>query len=122
MRPLISLGLVLALTGCSTSTDHWLRQLKDSEVVKRREAIRELGTRTTEVPQVIPALVEALRDGSPYVRHDAVLALGKFGAEAREAVPALTAALRDGDRKVRTAAGKALKKIDPPAASKAGIR
>src|SRR5262245_39482071 len=122
MRPRIVVGLALALAGCSPSTDHWVRQLKDSDVVKRREALRELGARTAEAPRIVPALAEALRDGSPYVRHDAAQALRKLGPDAREAVPALTAALKDGDRKVRAAVGKALKKIDPHAASKAGIR
>ena len=122
MRRLIVMGVVLSMAGCAPSTDDWVRQLKDPEVVKRREAVRELGARTAEAPRLVPLLTEALRDGSAYVRHDAALALGKLGAAARSAASALTAALKDRDRSVRTAAGKALKNIDPQAASKAGIR
>jgi HEAT repeat protein len=122
MRRLILMGVVLSMAGCAPSTDDWVRQLKDPEVVKRREAVRELGMRTAEAQRIIPPLTEALGDGSPYVRHDAALALGKLGAEARAAVSGLTAALKDRDRSVRLAAGKALKKIDPELASKAGIR
>jgi HEAT repeat protein len=122
MRPLIVLGFLLFLAGCAASTDDWLGQLKDPEVVKRREAVRELAAQASEAPRVVPALTEALRDTSPYVRHDAALALAKFSAEARAAVPALTTALKDQDRSVRVAAGKSLKKIDAEAAKKAGLR
>src|SRR5262245_61089138 len=113
MRRPILMGVVLSMAGCAPSTDDWVRQLKDPEVVKRREAVRELGARTAEAQRIVPPLTEALRDGSPYVRHDAALALGKLGAEARAAVAALTTAMKDKDRSVRAAAGKALKKIDP---------
>jgi HEAT repeat protein len=122
MRFPIIVGLALSLTACSASTDDWLRQLKDPDVVKRREAVRELGARTAEALGVVPALTEVLLDASAYVRHDAAVVLAKFGAEARAAIPALTLSLKDKDRRVRAAAGKALKKIDPQAASRAGIR
>lgn len=114
MRPrFIMIGL-LSLAGCgSPSTDDWLVQLKDSDVVKRRQALRELAARSAEAERIVPALREALRDDSAYVRHDAATALAKFGSDAREAVPALTLALKDNDQSVRKAAGAALKKIDP---------
>src|SRR5712692_9628179 len=113
----ILMGLVLLLGGCGApSTDDFLRQLQDAEVVKRRQAIRELGARTSEAERIVPALTEALRDENKYVRHDAAMALGKFGPEARTAVPALMTALKDKGHGVRTAAGAALKKIDPAAA------
>ena len=107
--------VALMLTGCAASTEDWVRQLKDGEVVKRREAVRELAARTADAERIVPVLREALRDPSPYVRRDAAMALAKLGAEARAAVPALTVALKDRDRNVRTAAGKALQKIDPQA-------
>jgi HEAT repeat protein len=123
MRRLFVTGLVLLAAGCgSLSTDDWLQRLKNPDVVKRRQAIRELGSRTAEAPKIVPALSQALRDESGYVRHDAAVSLGKFGAEAREAVPALVSALKDKEQNVRKAAGAALRKIDPPAAAKAGLR
>jgi HEAT repeat protein len=124
MGRLTALGLVLLLAAsCGPrSTDDWLRQLKDAEVVKRRQAVRELGTRFAEAERVVPALAEALRDGNGYVRHDAATTLGKFGAGARDAVPALVVALNDKERSVRTAAAATLKQVDPTAAAKAGLR
>lgn len=122
MRWHIGITLALVLTGCAPSTEDWVQQLKDAEVVKRREALRALAARSAEAERIIPAFREALRDASPYVRRDAALALGKLGADARAAVPALTVALKDRDRSVRTAAGKALQKINPQAARQAGIR
>jgi HEAT repeat protein len=114
MQRLLVLGVVvLVASGCSRSTDHWLRQLKDPDVMKRREAVRELGQCTSDAERVVPALVEALRDPSAYVRHDSATALGKFGPQAQSAVPALSAALKDKDANVRRMAEAALKKVAP---------
>ncbi len=117
-RPLI-LGLLLLAAGCGPrTTDDWLARLKDPDVVKKRQAIRELGSRTSEGGRIVPALADALRDADPDVRHDAATELGKFGPDARPAVPTLTAALKDKDAQVRKAAGEALKKIGPAATGK----
>jgi hypothetical protein len=45
-----------------------------------------------------------------------------YAAEAKAAVPALMQAMKDADPDVRQAAGTTLKKIDPEAAAKAGIK
>jgi HEAT repeat protein len=119
MRRLTVIGLVLLAAGCgSRSTDHWLRQLKDADVVKKRQAVRELGSRPAEGGRVVPALTETLGDADPYVRHDSATALGKFGPDARTAAPALKTALKDKDAHVRKAAEAALKKIGPAPAGK----
>jgi HEAT repeat protein len=119
MRRFLVTALALLAVGCGArSTEHWLRQLKDPDVVKRRQAIRELGERTSEAAGVVPALAESLRDDSEYVRHDAATALGKFGPEAGGAVAALRAALKDRDPNVRRAAESALKKVAPDATGK----
>jgi HEAT repeat protein len=123
MRQILVLSVVVMAVGCGPrSTGDWLQQLKEQDVVLRREAIRGLGTKTAEAEQVVPALIEALHDENGYVRHDAATTLGKFGSEAQPAVPNLVVALKDKDRNVRTAAGGALKKIDPRTATKAGVR
>jgi HEAT repeat protein len=107
---------VMLAFGCGGhSTDNWLRQLKDADVVKRREAIRELGARTKDANRVVPALTEALKDESGFVRRDAAVTLGKFGADARSGVPALVESLQDKEPSVRSAAAASLKKIDPEA-------
>jgi HEAT repeat protein len=51
-------------------------------------------------------------------------ALGGVGKEAaaEKVVPALIQALKDPDSQVRRAAAEALKKVDPEAAKKAGLR
>jgi HEAT repeat protein len=123
MRLSILVGLVLLASGCSSpSTDDWLAQLSDPDVVKRRQAIRELASRIAEPDRIVPALTEALRDENGYVRHDAAWAIGNFGAEAQQALPALVVALKDEARNVRIAATSALKKIDPVAAKMAEDR
>ena len=122
MARVLLAGLVGLLAGCggSLSTEDCLRQLQEGDVVKKRQAIRELSSRPEEAERAVPALVEALRDESGYVRRDAAYALGKLGAGARAAVPALLAARKDRERNVRKAVDEALKKIDP--AAKAGVR
>jgi HEAT repeat protein len=123
MRLFILIGLMLTAAGCNShSTEDWLAQLNDPDVVKRRQAIRELAARTAEPDGLIPPLIAALRDDSEYVRHDAAMALGKFGTEAREAVPALAAAIKDQAHTVRVAAAAALRKIDPAAAPQGRVR
>ena len=57
-RAFAVLSLALLAAGCgSRSTDYWLKQLKDPAVVKRRQAIRELGERNSDAERVVPALV-----------------------------------------------------------------
>jgi HEAT repeat protein len=111
---ILSAPLFLAVAGCtgSPSTDDWLQQLKDPDVVKRREAIRELGGQMADAERITRALVEALRDENHYVRHDAAIALGKLGPEAKRVAPALVVALKDKERSVRIAAAQALRTID----------
>jgi HEAT repeat protein len=119
MHRLFLIGLALVLAGCGKSTEDWLAQLKDGDVVKRRQAIRELGARNADASQIVPALTEALRDESGYVRHDAATTLGKFGDAAKPAAPMLARLLKDKELSVRKAAEAALQKIDPEAHAKA---
>jgi len=119
MRRLVMMSLAVFVLGCgSRSTDYWLEQLKNPDVVKRRQAIRELGSRTAEAERIVPILAEALRDENEYVRHDAATVLANFGPEAQATVPALVAALGDKDRNVRRAAEAALTRIAPEATGK----
>jgi HEAT repeat protein len=110
-----AIALAFAVVGCGGAriADDWLRQIKDPEVVVRRQACRELGNLPREAERGVPALVKALGDDSWYVRHDAAAALGKLGPAAAKAAPALIAALTDKEKSVRTAAAAALKKVEP---------
>ncbi len=115
--------LLLLVAGCTKSTDGWLEQSRDADVVKRRQAVRELGSRDAEAEKVVPALVVALSDENHYVRRDAAVALGRLGADACPAVPALLNALEDSEESVRKAAAASLKKIDPKAApARSGVQ
>jgi HEAT repeat protein len=113
MGRLLMIVLAMLAGGCGHTTDDWIRQLKDAEAVKRREAVRELASLTTDAARVIPALCEALNDENSYVRRDAAIGLGKFGPEARPAVPVLLIARKDKEPSVRKAADASLKQIDP---------
>ena len=60
------------------------------------------------------------------VRRASAEALRRYGFpstdELKSAVPALMQAMKDADPDVRLAAGATLKKIDPEAAAKAGVK
>ena len=75
------------------------------------DALRSIG------PEVIPALITALRDTNQSVRENAAGVLGTMYRGASPAVPALIAALGDTNCVVRSQAAEALGHIGPPAAS-----
>jgi HEAT repeat protein len=125
-RPVVLTAVIIAVSiagcGAARTADDWIRQLTDADVVRRRQACRELGNLPAEAGRIVPALTGAVQDDNWYVRHDAAIALGKLGPAATEAVPALVGILKDKEKSVRGAAGAALKKIDPDAAARAGVR
>jgi HEAT repeat protein len=93
--------------------DDWLEAQSDSQPEVRARAVRALSNVGPVVPEVVPALIRALKDPDASVRSQAALALLKFGPEAKEAIPALTDAQSDSDETVRDLAAKALEKIQP---------
>jgi HEAT repeat protein len=73
----------------------------------------------------LAVLIKALEDRrtpNESGTHSALTYLEEIGPQAKAAVPVLLAILKDGGDVDRHAAAQALKKIDPDAASKAGIR
>ena len=113
---------VTALCGCGKTTADLISQLQAEDAAVRLETVHALQEKMDESSSVVPALASALKDPDTYVRRDAARALGHFGESAVEAVPALLGAVRDKEPSVRKAATAALKKIDPAAAARAGIR
>lgn len=63
-----------------------------------------------------------MKDRHHEVRRSAAKALGQLGTAAKDAVPALIETLKDENGDVRQDAAIALKKIDPEAAKKAGLK
>jgi len=76
-----------------------------------------IGARTGVAP-----LVAALKDPSPLVRARAITFLAEMGPMAKAAVPALVEVYKGNDAQLAHRAGEALKKIDPEAAQKAGVK
>jgi len=79
--------------------------------------------------RVVPMLLRSVRDSNLTDDPDrnnemfmAVRALGRIGSAAKEAVPALVRRLTHYDGFLAEAAGEALRKIDPEAAKKAGLK
>ena len=115
----------------------------------RRVAVWALGSIGGPDGSAIAAVTESLNDKDPMVRYNAAhalmamdpqtaepstgdlfpnirievaIALGELGKDAQPAVPALTALLRDTNRVIRTFATNAMRRIDPNAAAKAGVK
>jgi HEAT repeat protein len=101
-----------------------LAALKDKDVVVRRQAATALVYLGSAVKPRSASLVELLKDADPDVRLLAAYVLGylPFDRRDRDVVQALSDATRDKDETVRRTAGEGLKRIDPEAAGRMGIR
>ena len=71
---------------------------------------------------IVPALLQELRGSSVSAKRCSLVVLGSFTNEAPAIVPAIASALVDNNVGVRQEATNALKKIDPEAAAKAGVK
>jgi HEAT repeat protein len=94
--------------------------LKGTDIGMKASAMEALGKIHSDPDVTIPLLV-------PYLTNDALndcaaSSLGDYGSLAREVFPKIVPLLKDKDKSVRRAARSALKKIDPEAAAKAGVK
>jgi len=110
----------------------------DPEVLESVVASSDYSSRRVEAAQALwtfyrqlGPLIEILRQHNYYRsseaarvldESEAVRVLGEIGSDAQEAVPELVRALKHNHLRVRVAARAALKRIDPKAAEKAGVR
>jgi hypothetical protein len=97
-----------------------LRCATNANPMVRGNAVYALGQIQREPDLVVPILLKSLNDPDPGVRGDAAFSVGAFGA--RQAIPTLLELLDDHLEWTREQAAEALKKIDPVAAAKAGVK
>jgi HEAT repeat protein len=97
-----------------------LRCATNTGPMVRGNAIYALGQIQGEPELVVPLLLKSLHDPDPGVRGDAAFSVGAFGT--RQAIPTLLELLDDPLEWTREQAAEALKKIDPAAARKAGVK
>lgn len=71
---------------------------------------------------IVPSLLQELRQNSVSAKRWSLIVLGSFTNEAPAIVPDIVSALGDNDVGVRQEATNALKKIDPKAAARAGVK
>ena len=81
-----------------------------------------LGHLHAEPGLAVPALMNDFPGNDPELRVWILMAIGPFETNARAAVPMVLEALSDNDQEVRDQAAWALKRIDPAAAAKAGVK
>lgn len=83
-------------------------------------ALRMIGPPTKDC---VPVLIERLREDKEIeVRRVSASLLGKVGKDAKDSIPTLLEALKDTDTNLRFYSAEALRKIDPEAAKKAGLK
>jgi HEAT repeat protein len=99
-----------------------IARLNDQDKAVHRLAVIALGTLHAEPGLAVPALMKEFPGNDPLLRPWIMIEIGQFGTNASVAVPMLLEALSDNDQKVRDEAASALKKIDPAAAAKAGVK
>jgi len=100
-----------------------LQALDDADPSVRSQAAQALGHVHKQLAVVLPALLKSLKDPEADVRLGTASALGLLGPDAESAFPALLEVWRnDPDRSVGPFAADSLKKIDPEAAAKAGVK
>jgi len=104
------------------ATPSFLRWAASSNLADRKCGVIGLGTVRPESSVAVPLLSTSLSDTNPDIRWMAAASLGNYGSEARQAVPALVQLLHDPSGVVRCSTTEALKKIDPEAATKAGVQ
>lgn len=99
------------------------------EAVRRPEellcahAASALAEIQVDAESAVPALLASIVDSQGNGRPEVVDALGEYGDRAKAAVPKLIGLLQDrSSKEIRFAVPRALKKIDPEAAAKAGVR
>jgi HEAT repeat protein len=100
------------------------RATKDTDGAVRTCAFDALGRILPDPQLTIPLLVAGLDDLCLNVAEAAAIGLGEYGPEARAAVPALVRMLATNNAAEfdYAALRSALKKIDPEAATKAGVK
>ena len=89
----------------------------------RMYAIRSLYEIGAEPDRVLPVLMSALHDPNQIVQSQAVWALEEYGPKAKIAVPALVEFINSSNGfPIRSEVVRVLEKIDPEAATKAGVK
>jgi hypothetical protein len=121
--PAASLQVFMALSRMGDGAIHPLTMiLTNSDPQLRILATYHLSGFRKSASEITPFLTQNLSHSNASLRAFTAGVLGSFGSPASNSVPALLEACRDGQTGVSEAAQDALKKIDPIAATKAGIK
>jgi len=96
-------------------TNKYLKNLKQGDNAQRTKAARKLGEKNIKrTPDVVPALIDAIKDPYPKVRSNAAGALARIDEAARPAENALREALNDPYGPAVLNAARALGKLKIP--------
>jgi hypothetical protein len=93
-----------------------------NEDEEKTAAVFALAGIHSEPELVVPVLKKCLSNTSVEVQREAIDGLDNFGADARSSVPALVELLQSPNQEITNHVRTALLRIDPQAATKAGIK
>ena len=122
VKQTVELGLDAAGEHALALVPVLVHNLKDADSLVRAHAAIALGRINQDPAMAVPALAESLRDPDEEVRLFAAEALGEFGPRAAAALPTLLQVSHDSDNRVYRAIFTSVKRIDPEAAQRAGVK
>jgi HEAT repeat protein len=99
-----------------------IARLSDQSIMVHRTAVSALGELHAEPRLAVPALMKDFPGSDPLLRRLILTSIGRFETNAGAAVPMLLESFSDNDQNVPRSAASALKRIDPAAAAKAGVK
>ncbi|HMP17007.1 MAG TPA: HEAT repeat domain-containing protein, partial [Gemmatales bacterium] len=109
-------ALLLAVSGQAadgqTQLEQLTQELKSSEAVKKRKAIKQIGEMGTAAKSLAPLLITILEnERDVLVRRGTAEALGNIGGDRKQTISALARALKDADEEVIHYASTSLSKF-----------
>jgi len=130
VEAMLGVGVLMAMdVGTEEVLGALVSALKDKRELVRARAARGVGNFGADARTAVPALIEALKASAKIKKEDEVFvrvhlldAVGQIGPAAKAAVPVVLEGLKADDQLVRKQAAESLKKIDPEAAKKAGLK
>jgi HEAT repeat protein len=109
-------------TNAEAAVPNLIAALNSSNVVFQTFSLSSLAWIHSRPDLCVPAVLPFLKSANPVLQQMAFQAIGNLGTAAQPAAAALVELLHDTNSTTRTYAEETLKKVDPEAAAKAGVK
>jgi HEAT repeat protein len=109
-------------TNAAAAVPNLIAALNSSDLAIQSFSLSSLAWIHSRPDLCVPAVLPFLKSANPVLQQMAFQAIGNLGTAARPAAAALVELLHDTNSTTQTYAADALKKVDPEAAAKAGVK